>query len=69
MLIITSGWSLGNVQDRYIFGGPGADQLVGRAVCGLPTTQNSFAILPPHFSTEILTGITDSGWENILPGQ
>ena len=33
---LRAGWSLGTTQDRYIFAGPGGDQLVGRAVCGLP---------------------------------
>jgi hypothetical protein len=28
---LRAGWSLGNVQDRYIFSGAGSDQVVGRA--------------------------------------
>lgn len=39
---LRAGWSLGNVQDRYIFAGPGGDQLVGRAVCGLPIDGNVY---------------------------
>ena len=33
---LRAGWSIGNTQDRYIFSGAGSDQIVGRAVCGLP---------------------------------
>ena len=46
---LRAGWSLGNVQDRYIFAGPGGDQIVGRTVSGLPVTDRTFSILPPHF--------------------
>ena len=49
---LRAGWSLGNVQDRYIFAGSGGDQIVGRAISGLPLNDMRFATLPPHFSTE-----------------
>ena len=32
---LRAGWSLGPVQGRYIFSGPGGDQFVGRAAAGL----------------------------------
>ena len=31
---LRAGWSLGSVQDRYIFAGSGGDQFVGRAAAG-----------------------------------
>jgi hypothetical protein len=65
---LRAGWSLGNVQDRYIFGGAGADQLVGRAVAGLPINKKEFAILPPHFSRADSEFINDYGWDNVLEG-
>jgi len=64
---LRAGWSLGNVQDRYIFGGAGGDQLVGRAVCGLPINNIDFATLPPHFRKEDLEELNQIGWTNILP--
>jgi len=45
-------WSLGNVQDRYIFLDSGGDQFVGRSAGGLPLSDSKFATLPPHFSPE-----------------
>jgi hypothetical protein len=65
---LRAGWSLGNVQDRYIFAGAGGDQLVGRAVSGLPTNDQNFSILPPHFSQETLLYLSEFGWEKILIG-
>jgi hypothetical protein len=65
-IYLRAGWSLGNVQDRYIFGGAGGDELVGRAVCGLPILEREFCILPPHFSGETLARISAAGWNNIL---
>jgi hypothetical protein len=57
-----AGWSLGNIQDRYLFGGNGGDQLTGRVVSGLPNTNTSFSTLPPHFSPEC-----NVNWDLILP--
>ena len=65
-MYLRAGWSLGNVQDRYIFAGSGGDQLVGRAVSGLPVNESSFAILPPHFSPSTIQEISEYGWNNIL---
>jgi hypothetical protein len=63
---LRAGWKLGNVQDRYIFAGPGGDQIVGRAVAGLPTNDRNFAILPPHFTLDDVELINTIGWENIM---
>jgi hypothetical protein len=65
---LRAGWSIGKVQDCYLFLGKGADQLTGRTVSGLPMTDLSFATLPPHFSDEVLSGLTQSEWNCILPG-
>jgi hypothetical protein len=44
------GWSIGNVQQRYIGEGEGGnDQYIGRIACGLPPCDDRFATLPPHF--------------------
>jgi hypothetical protein len=60
------GWSLGNVQKRYIFGGPGADQVLGRTVAGLNSSSERFALLPPHFSSENV--MTIEQWQEAIPG-
>ena len=40
-IFLQAGWSVGAVQDRYIFSGPGGDQIVGRANAGLdPNSRN-----------------------------
>ena len=64
---LRAGWSLG-VQDRYVIAGPGGDQLIGRAVSGLPIDGNDFSILPPHFSTADLIILNEMGFQNILDG-
>ena len=50
---LRAGWSIGNTQDRYVFSGAGSEQIVGRAVCGLPIQSMDFAILPPHFQMKM----------------
>lgn len=69
---LRAGWSLGNTQDRYIFAGPGGDQLVGRAVCGLyPSMARSFQFCLktwPHFTLEDMAVLDELGWSNILEG-
>ena len=60
-------WSLGNVQDRYIFLDAGGDQFVGRTVSGLPMSDSKFATLPPHFHPKDFSELTETGWEVILP--
>ena len=62
-IYLRAGWSVGKVQDQYIFSGAGSDQVVGRAAAGLPINDNGFAVLPPHFfarGTVILREIGDS---------
>jgi hypothetical protein len=47
---IRAGWTIGKVQGKYIFGTPGADQLIGRIICGLNIHNcHEFLSLPPHF--------------------
>lgn len=64
-IFLRAGWSLGGVQDRYLFSGSGGDQFTGRVVSGLPNTCSDFSTLPPHFITEV--NISLSEWEEILP--
>ncbi|MGZ8926641.1 MAG: hypothetical protein ACXW2E_12335 [Nitrososphaeraceae archaeon] len=64
-IYLRAGWSLGQVQDRYLFSGNGGDQFTGRVVCGLPNTTLAFATLPPHFVDEF--DISKEEWGNILP--
>lgn len=66
MVYLRAGWSVGKVQDRYIFAGMGGDQLVGRAVSGLSVNKKEFAVLPPHFDDDDLAILDDIGWEEIL---
>jgi hypothetical protein len=65
---LRAGWTLGNVQDRCIFAGAGGDQLVGRAVSGLPINTADFSLLPPHFKWNDLELLATTGWQNILEG-
>lgn len=62
------GQSLGQLKDRYIFAGEGADQLCGRMVCRLPYSDETFGILRPHFSNETLDLMTEKFWMDIVPG-
>jgi hypothetical protein len=64
-VFLRAGWSLGNVQDRYLFSGNGGDQLTGRVACGLPNTNCAFSALPPHFDKEFISRMCK--WELILP--
>ncbi|MGH8399103.1 MAG: hypothetical protein ACRETA_12800 [Gammaproteobacteria bacterium] len=63
-VFLRAGWSLGNVQDRYLFAGAGGDQLTGRALSCLPFNDSSFSLLPPHFGKE---GLDRVEWPLILP--
>jgi hypothetical protein len=68
-VFLRAGWSVGNVQDRYIFMGAGSDQLVGRAVSGLPINSIEFGTLPPHFKRDENEFLKETiKWANILPG-
>ena len=64
-VFLRAGWSLGNVQDRYLFNGDGGDQLTGRTVCGLPNTDCTFSTLPPHFIDTF--EMTNKEWLQTLP--
>jgi hypothetical protein len=77
-LFLRAGWSLGNVQDRYLKHSEGNDQFAGRLLSGSPyyiTSGNTyhFAQLPPHFDDSIkeellpLWGLILSNNYNILP--
>lgn len=65
-IFIRAGWSLGQVQDRYISAAEGGDQLCGRVACGLDFNGGStFSVLPPHFDRmDILTA---EEWAEIVP--
>jgi len=63
-VFMRAGWSLGNVQDRYLFAGAGGDQLTGRVLSGLPFNEPSFASLPPHFTAD---GLAQVSWPTVLP--
>ena len=63
-VFLRAGWSLGNVQDRYLFAGAGGDQLTGRALSGLPFNESAFASLAPHFTAD---GLAQVPWATVLP--
>ena len=65
---LRAGWTLGNVPDRYIFAGPGGDQLVGRYITLMPVHDAAFATLGPHFTQEGLQKISAFGWNRLVPG-
>ena len=67
-IFLRAGWSLGNVQSRYIFAGSGGDQFVGRTACGLPLSDWTFSLLPPYFERSTGPLMSNDEWENILPG-
>ena len=63
-VFLRAGWSLGNVQDRYLFAGQGGDQLTGRLVAGLPFNDTAFASLAPHFTAD---GLQQIPWLVVMP--
>jgi hypothetical protein len=54
---VRAGWSVGDVQERYLKGEGGQDALAGRLLCGLDPTDQKFATLPPHFEDDVLESI------------
>jgi hypothetical protein len=64
---LRAGWSLGNVKERYIHQTPGGDQILGRVLSGLVSTQASFQTLPPHFHPEDVNAMTSEDWEAVYP--
>ena len=63
-VFLRAGWSLGGVQDRYLFSGVGGDQLTGRVLSGLSFNEPSFATLPPHFTQ---AGSELIQWDTVFP--
>lgn len=63
-VFLRAGWTLGPVQDRYLFGGGGGDQLTGRVLAGLSINDRLFSTLPPHFDS---AGLRLIAWNLILP--
>ena len=59
--------SLGQLRDRYIHEGEGADSLCGRMVVGLDFNSINFAVLPPHFNTATTALLTEDFWRTVLP--
>ena len=65
-IFLRAGWSLGQVQQRYIAHTPGGDQFCGRVASGLTFARGSdFCVLPPHFEDSQV--LTDAEWKHILP--
>jgi hypothetical protein len=65
---LRAGWSIGAVQSRYLFQGPGGDQFAGRAATGLDVNDFAFSALPPHFNEVNGPVLTTAEWEDILTG-
>ena len=63
-IYLRAGWTLGGVQNRYLFAGAGGDQLTGRVLSGLPFNDSTFASLPPHFDSN---GLALIQWPVVLP--
>jgi hypothetical protein len=65
-IFLRAGWSLGQVQDRYITYSDGGDQLCGRVAAGLNFNEGSkFSVLPPHFEGSDV--LSDEEWNIICP--
>lgn len=66
-VFLRAGWSLGNVQDRYLFYCDGGDQLCGRIASGLNFNNGAdFSALPPRFKET--DPLTKEEWMEICPG-
>lgn len=59
-----AGWSIGNVQQRYIFPTEAGDQMVGRILSGLDWNSTDFGMLPARFGCSLST----VEWEAVAPG-
>lgn len=62
---LRAGWSLGNVQQRYIFEGEGSDQFLGRVAAGLSLTEEAFTVLPPRLHPSFI--ISTEKWKELYP--
>ena len=67
-VFLRMGQTLGQLKDRYVHHGEGADQLCGRMVCGLPFDTEVFGTLPPHFVRTTLDELNSEFWCDIAPG-
>ena len=67
-VFLRMGQTLGQLKDRYVHHGEGADQLCGRMVCGLPFDTELFGTLPPHFIRASLEQLDVQFWCEIVPG-
>ena len=59
-------WSIGNVQQSYIFPTESADQMLGRVWSGLRWGDCKFAVLPLHFKSDLV--FNDEEWNLMVPG-
>lgn len=65
-IFLRAGWSLGNVQDRYLLFADGGDQLCGRIAAGLNFNDGpNFSVLPPRLVSNTLLSPND--WLYIAP--
>jgi hypothetical protein len=51
---LRAGWQLGGVLPKYISVEDGGDQTVGRTVCGLPSGELDFTLLPARFKLDAI---------------
>jgi hypothetical protein len=66
-IFLRAGWSLGNVQDRYLLFADGGDQLCGRIAAGLDFNEGpKFSVLPPRFYP-LTSPLTHAEWLEIAP--
>lgn len=54
VIYLRAGWSIGKVQERYLNSEAGGDQIAGRILSLLPTTDARLATLPAHFSIDFI---------------
>lgn len=65
-IFLRAGWSLGQVQDRYISWSGGGDHLCARVAAGLDINGGSrFAVLPPHFEND--DPLSKEEWQLVFP--
>jgi hypothetical protein len=58
---VRAGWTMGNVQDRYLQHQAAGDQVCGRTVAGLDVNSERFSLSPPHFVINEASGDGVSG--------
>lgn len=64
---LRAGWTNKGVHDTYMRYEAAGDHYVGRTVCGLPTDKAEFAMLPPHFSSDISQELVSSAINVVFP--